>query len=233
MTAVDGTPANGDWTYTTALTTETTVTAEGSYTLHVRALDNAGNTGDVATGNVVVDTTPPEVTITSVTSTGNTPTITGTAELGTVLSVTFNGVTSAIVNNDGAWSFTSPTALSNGTYAFAITATDEANNVTTGNTNVVVAVAAPAAAQTFTVTPATISPAANQGVLGESTDDQAAQSGAADVAGTSDDKSADSEANKGTIFGIAWYWWILILAALAALAWFIIGAIRRRNEEQA
>ena len=233
LTAVDGTPANGDWTYTTALTTETTVTAEGSYTLHVRALDNAGNTGDVATGNVVVDTTPPEVTITSATSTGNTPTITGTAELGAVLSVTFNGVTSAIVNNDGAWSFTSPTALSNGTYAFAITATDEANNVTTGNTNVVVAVAAPAAAQTFTVTPATISPAANQGVLGESTDDQAAQSGAADVAGTSDDKSADSEANKGTIFGIAWYWWILILAALAALAWFIIGAIRRRNEEQA
>ena len=79
---------------------------------------------------------------------------------------------------------------------------------------------------------------ANQGVLGVTTDDDnaAAQNGAADVAGATDDKTAsavDSEANNGTIFGLAWYWWILILAALAALAWFIIAAVRRRNEEQA
>lgn len=75
--------------------------------------------------------------------------------------------------------------------------------------------------------PAFTSPAA-AAVLG--TTDQTPETG---VEGISDEKVAaavNSEANQGTIFGIAWFWWILIIAALSALAWFIIGAIRRRNE---
>lgn len=84
---------------------------------------------------------------------------------------------------------------------------------------------------TTTVTPIITSPA----ILGATTDTPNG-TGAADVKGTTDDKTAvavNSDANQGKIFGIAWYWWILILAALVAIAWFIIAAVRRRNEEQA
>ena len=45
------------------------------------------------------------------------------------------------------------------------------------------------------------------------------------------DKVAAVEAtdNGWNIFGLAWYWWILILAALAGLVWFLV---RRRNTKQ-
>jgi len=54
------------------------------------------------------------------------------------------------------------------------------------------------------------------------------------VAGASTQKSVaevntNSNSN-GNIFGLAWYWWLTILAALAAL-WWAIAAYRHRHED--
>lgn len=35
----------------------------------------------------------------------------------------------------------------------------------------------------------------------------------------------------GNIFGLAWYWWLLIVAALGALIWWIVSAIRNRDQQ--
>lgn len=221
--------------YTKVYTVNTTET--------VTFKDLAGNSGSVDILIENIDKTAPSLAVVSTTSDGNTPTITGTAEAGSKLSATFNDESYVIANTNGNWTFTSPTALENGTYAFVITATDAAENGRTESRNVVVAVTPtpatsestdgePTTAPTNTApasvfAPAFTSPAA-AAVLG--TTDQTPETG---VEGISDEKVAaavNSEANQGTIFGIAWFWWILIIAGLSALAWFIIGAIRRRNE---
>ena len=227
-TPTDGTlvkNANGTWSFT-----PTATLAQGSHTFVAVATDAVGNVSEASnTLTLTIDTVAPAVTVVAVTSEGDTPTITGTAELGATLTVTFNGVTSTIANTAGNWTFTSPTALANGEYLFSITARDAALNGTTATSNVTVSVTP---APGFTVSPPIISPAA-AAVLGASTENN---DGAANVAGATDDKTAaavNSDANQGKIFGLAWYWWILILAALAAIGWFIAAAIRRRNEEQA
>lgn len=68
-------------------------------------------------------------------------------------------------------------------------------------------------------------------VLG-ATDNTADTTGDTDVEGTTDDKTADDKANSGLIAGLAWYWWILILAGATGLTWWIIAAYRRRNTEE-
>jgi len=150
-----------------------------------------------------------------------------------------NGVNYVVTNDNGAWSFTSP-ALANGTYEFSIVATDVALNPSTAvTTPVVIAVAvAPAPAGTPEAPaaganngPAT--PAANAAVLGATTDDATAEAVAdTDVEGVTDTAknvaAADTKAN-GNILGLAWYWWLIILAAIAAIAWWIVGAVRNRN----
>jgi len=210
--------AEGEWSYTPAV-----ALAQGSHTFVVTAKDALGNTAVSQTTTTTIDTLAPLVTVTTVTSEGNTPTITGTAELGATLTVTFNGVTSTIANNAGTWTFTSPTALANGTYIFSITARDAALNGSTATSDVTVAVAP---TPTFTVAPAITSPAAALGVTDDASDD-------AEVQGATTDNAAavDTDATDGSIFGLAWYWWLLILAALASIVWFIIAAIRRRNEQ--
>jgi hypothetical protein len=87
--------------------------------------------------------------------------------------------------------------------------------------------------------PTTINPTTFAGVLGNNTANNSNTSDNADegVEGASTRNnvaaagSADSEANRGTFMGLGWYWWLLILAALALVAWWIIGAIRRRQAE--
>lgn len=57
---------------------------------------------------------------------------------------------------------------------------------------------------------------ADQDVAGATTDN------AAQVAGASDDASW---------LGLAWYWWVLIAAAVLGAGWWLAGAIRRRGAE--
>lgn len=216
--------------------------ADGTYTVQVTAEDTAGNvTSPAEEASLLVDTTAPVVVIVSQTTAGNQPTISGTVnDLAATLSVTFNGDTYTVTNNVGSWSFTAPTALANGTYVFSITATDTEGNFFTQNANVVVAVVTPEAATLATpagtVATTTTPTTDTTGVLGETDDntDVIAQNqtstdeGKADVAGETDEKT---NKDSSSIFGIAWYWWLLILAALGVAGWWIIGAIRKRNAD--
>jgi hypothetical protein len=57
--------------------------------------------------------------------------------------------------------------------------------------------------------------------------------GSTDVEGTTDDKTATvKDGFDGVILGLAWYWWILILAGATGLTWWILAAYRRRNTEE-
>ena|GEM_PF-1685549 len=220
---------------------------DGEYAINVSYVDKIGNVSN-ETVLFTLDNTAPVVTIDPQANTTTAqPTITGTVDdVDATLVVTFNGVDYPVTNNSGAFSFTAPAPLANGSYLFSVTATDAGLNAVTvaSSTPIVVAVTpseeeenttdtaatgtagTPTPATTFSA-PAFTSPAA-AAVLGTTTDAEDAA-----VEGATDEKVAaavSSEANQGTIFGIAWFWWILIIGALATLAWFIIGAIRRRNE---
>lgn len=70
-------------------------------------------------------------------------------------------------------------------------------------------------------------------VLGDSTTNNSTTdpTGASDVKGTSTQKtlaSALPDSSNGSVWGLAWYWWLLILAAIATIIWWIISAIRNR-----
>lgn len=80
-----------------------------------------------------------------------------------------------------------------------------------------------------TTTPTITNPAS---VLGANTNENDQPSTA--VEGATDDKTntTDQKDNDGVIFGLAWYWWILILAGATGIVWWIIAAYRRRSGEQ-
>ena len=218
----------------------TSKVASGSYIATLTGTDAAGNS-KASEVVINVDNTAPTIVIAPQTNTtGNQPTITGTVDdVNAALQATFNNGTYPVTNNAGTFSFTAPSPLSNGTYSFALRASDVHGNVSTQTADVIVAVVPPATTPVTTVTPTIIGPSqSSPAVLGATTTSNTDNTpGDTGVKGTSSDKTlaaaVNSDANKGTIFGLAWFWWILILAALAAIAWFITAAIRRRNEEQA
>ena len=134
--------ASGEWNKTVP-----TALAEGTYNFTATATDIAGNVSSPsAIKTIVIDNTAPNQPGTPVldaaSDTGasnsdgitndNTPTIKGTAEANSTVSI-YNGstlVTTAPADNSGAWSITTST-LSDGTYSFTTTATDKAGNVST------------------------------------------------------------------------------------------------------
>ena len=137
----------GTWTFTPPRDLTT-----GSHDLTATATDPAGNTGAVSGAwNVKVDTTAPNApvisTVTdnqgSVTGTvgigqptdDTTPTLTGTAEANSTISIFDNGVVIGTAQADGAgnWSFTTPT-LTEGAHTFTARATDVAGNTSAAST---------------------------------------------------------------------------------------------------
>lgn len=82
-----------------------------------------------------------------------------------------------------------------------------------------------------TVTPLITSPAS--AVLGASTDSNSTDD--AEVKGVSAlstvAQAADTDANNGKFWGLAWYWWLLIAGGIAALVGWLIAAARRRSED--
>ena len=84
------------------------------------------------------------------------------------------------------------------------------------------------------VVPTIVNPSTFAGVLGTTTDNTPNNDGAA-VEGTSTKNilaaAANSDANRGAFLGLNWYWWLLIVAAVAGTAWWIFGAIRNRQFE--
>lgn len=191
------------------------------------------------------DTVAPAAPTAAVTSasTDTTPAFAGTAEANSTVSVTINGVTYlTLADAVGNWSLEATTPLAPGSYTATVTATDNDHNTsdptvlpftvtsqpavvsTTNGTISPIArtTSTPNFASVFFSTPATESTQSNddedsEATLGAQTKKQTAKTSAVEA--------TDSGWN---IFGLAWYWWILILAALAGLVWFFV---RRRNAE--
>lgn len=237
------------WTFTTDTTATTTAPADGTYTLYVRALDNAGNQSGTVSGNVTVDTTAPDVQFNTLSTAATaTPTITGTindpdAELALEVD---GGTPITLTNNGSTWSYDFTTPLSAGVHHLVIGAKDVAGNTSFSTADLTVAlptntveVAAtgegtpPAQTTLLTTTPTIVNPAAFAAVLGTSTTDPSTSN--SDVKGDSTKNTvADavhSEANQGTFLGMAWYWWLLIIAAIVSLIWWISAAIRNRQAQ--
>ena len=148
--ALQGTVVVGDtgnWSFTTP------ALAQGNNVLTIRETDPAGNQSGPSAGfTIVVDTVSTTPVITNVTdNVGNaattvvsgtptndaTPTLTGTAEANSVVTI-FDGVTpiaTVTADGTGAWSFTPDTALVEGQHSFTVTATDpQGNNSQVSNT---------------------------------------------------------------------------------------------------
>jgi Bacterial Ig-like domain/Domain of unknown function DUF11 len=149
--------AAGNWTFTTA------VLIDAVHTFSVTATDSSGNTSAASTPLLVitVDTIapvkPPAATLDNASNSGsltdtitsdNTPTISGSAEPGSLVKVydgaTLLGTVTAAAN--GTWSFTTP-VLTDGAHSLTVTATD-----TSGNTSL--------ASAPLPITVDTIAPAA-------------------------------------------------------------------------
>jgi subtilisin-like proprotein convertase family protein len=138
-----------------SITTTTALPANGTFTIGVRATDNAGVQGAFEEFSVSVATTPPTITgfdLTPATDTGptttpgvrytkdNPPAVTGTvvnesapseSETGTIVAVSVDGtqVGTAVVGSNNTFTYTLPAALSQGTHTISAIATDPVGNV--------------------------------------------------------------------------------------------------------
>lgn len=151
--------SNNSWSFTPG-----TPLANGSHTFTVTATDAAGNTSGATAGfTVIVDiTAPAQPSISSIIDDvgpntgviGNNqvtndarPTLNGTTEANARVDIYDNGnfVISVTADGNGNWSYTPPTALTQGAHAFTITATDTAGNTsgTSSATAIVVDTLAP------------------------------------------------------------------------------------------
>ena len=135
--------------------------ADGPHTFEVRAVDQAGNTDATpASHSWTIDTTAPAAPVISspadesVTS-DSTPTISGTAEAGSTVTVrdglTVIGTTTA--DGSGNWSLTPSSALTDGAHSFSATATDAAGNESAQSNVVDVTIDTTAPSTSLTGTP--------------------------------------------------------------------------------
>ncbi len=132
---------NGDGTWTLTDGTISPTLSAGTYDVTATATDSAGNTGmDESSGELIVDTTAPVVTVNTLTTTDNRPALSGTVDdTNATISVTVGAQTHAATNNgNGTWTLADNTidpGLSDGTYNVAVSATDSATNVGTDATS--------------------------------------------------------------------------------------------------
>ncbi|RSC83121.1 type I secretion C-terminal target domain-containing protein [Acinetobacter haemolyticus] len=124
---------NGDGTWTLADDVVAEL-ADGDHEVTVTATDPAGNVGNT-TGTITIDTVAPDAPV--IDPVNGTDPITGTAEPGTTVTVTFpDGSTAeAVVDEDGNWSVPNP-GLEDGDEVTAV-ATDEAGNSSDPTTAIV------------------------------------------------------------------------------------------------
>lgn len=147
---------NGNWNYT-----PTAALNQGAHVFTVTATDAANNTSSAASWKIIVDSIAPTVPVITLVNddvgsiTGNvanngwvtndnTPTLSGTGEPGSLVSL-YDGsllMTVILVDSSGTWSYTVPgnQVLSDRTHQFTVSATDAAGNVITSPTVVSVTV---------------------------------------------------------------------------------------------
>jgi MYXO-CTERM domain-containing protein len=119
---------SGAWSFTPA-----SPLAQGAHTVTAAATDAAGNTSSSTARTFTVDSVAPAAPVlTAPAALVNTatPTLSGTAEAGSVVTVTMDGIRSGTARADasGAWSYTSASPLSQGAHTATATATDAAGN---------------------------------------------------------------------------------------------------------
>ncbi len=155
------TATGGTWSLDLATATPVSGTLNlnpnGSNAVSVSATDAAGNTSSAGTQSLVIDTTMPTTpAVTSAALTNSTtPTLTGTAEMGSSVKVTVGGATYTTTATSGTWSLDLATATPtngslslnpNGINAISATATDAAGNTSpAGTQSLVIDTSAPAA----------------------------------------------------------------------------------------
>jgi hypothetical protein len=115
---------------------------QGTYNVSATATDSAGRVGsDTSSNELVVDTTPPTVTVNTLTTADTTPNVTGTVSDG-ALQVAVNNRSYTV--GDGnltvtgtTWTLAIPAAhaLAEGTYNVSATATDAAGNIGSDTTS--------------------------------------------------------------------------------------------------
>lgn len=229
-----------------------TVAVTGDSTHTVTVTDKAGND---ATITFSIDSTAPIVTVKTPTAvnSGETATITGTVSEAAKVTVVVNGVSQEInVLSAGDWSVTfATTSFTAGSYPVLVSAVDSYGNPSEPDNTKALVVSSP------DTTDEEIAPRPGLGggpFSGPSADGpsfgsptltaQSDNSNDSAVLGTKDSAGADTPAANTAsivspssqgwkIFGMAWYWWLLILAILAGLIWWLFGARRRRAEETA
>ncbi|MCS5456962.1 Ig-like domain-containing protein [Enterobacter asburiae] len=168
--AIGTTVANGlgVWIFT-----PDTPIAEGPHTLTAVATDAAGNTSNVSNSwGITIDSVAPGApVITQVvddvperlgalnsgdSTNDTTPTLSGTAEPGSTVTIRQDGVdvTTIVIDSSGTWSYTPTTPLVNGTYTFTAVTTDGAGNTSQPSSGFTLTVdtTPPAAATIATVT---------------------------------------------------------------------------------
>uniref|UniRef100_UPI002FE1E325 Ig-like domain-containing protein n=1 Tax=Atlantibacter hermannii TaxID=565 RepID=UPI002FE1E325 len=149
---------NGNWSFTPA-----TALDDGEHTFTVNVTDPAGNTSpSTSAGTITIDTTAPaaasevilsgdDQTLADGASTKDSmPTISGEAEAGSTVVIYDNGteIGSVTVDENGNWSFTPETALTDGEHAFTVNVSDAAGNTSpsTSAGTITIDTTAPAAA---------------------------------------------------------------------------------------
>ena len=116
---------NGNWTLELTSPLE-----EGVYTIEVVATDLAQNESDTGRGVLEIDVTAPDAPfmdelVTNIIS----PTITGSAEAGSEVSLLLSGETYFVETNaNGIWSFLIPIELLEGSYEIRMRAKDQVGN---------------------------------------------------------------------------------------------------------
>lgn len=202
----------GTWSYTTS------PLAEGNNVLTIRETDPAGNQSGPSAGfTVVVDSVSATPVITNVTdNVGNaattvvsgsetndaTPTLSGTADANSVVTIFDGGTQIAVVTADsnGAWTFTPDTALGEGSHSFTVRATDPQGNVSAISApwSVVVDLTAPTVP-----TLDTVNDNVPGGVTGNLTSGQVTNDSTPTISGTGLAGSTIHVMNNGTQIGTA------------------------------
>lgn len=192
--------------------------AEGTHVLTIRETDPAGNQSAPSAGfTVVVDTVSTTPVITNVTDdVGNsattvvsgtptndaTPTLSGTAEANSVVTIFDGGTQIGVVTADGtgAWTFTPDTALAEGSHSFTAQATDPQGNVSavSGAWSVVVDLTAPTVP-----TLDTVNDNVPGGITGNLTSGQVTNDSTPTIGGTGQAGSTIHIMNNGTQIGTA------------------------------
>jgi N-acetylneuraminic acid mutarotase len=121
-----------DWTLYNG---EISITAEGVSTIYTRSVDQAGNVGPTAEVIVRIDRTPPSVPVTKSPVNGevlgnNLPTIAGTAEADSIITITIDGeeLLAVTVGSNGRWSYTLVSPLKDGKHQVSVSVKDAVGN---------------------------------------------------------------------------------------------------------